>query len=154
MPVPCPSENCFSPTQKVAVPSCTKTKLKLHMPVPFYTMKIKQRKIVVIQLKRIFTVSMLYRFHHGFIRLDLVIKCIKLHLSPPPFSGTTLSILRYYTINRRYIPVKATLFTLLYKRIVVAPWNTVNGNETNTTAAAVLHFKTEYITMKRTTTKP
>ena len=26
------------------------------------------------------------------------------------------------------------------KRIVVAPWNTVNGNETNTTAAAVLPF--------------
>ena len=32
------------------------------------------------------------------------------------FSGTPLSILRYYTINRRYIPVKATLFYVIIQK--------------------------------------
>ena len=121
------------------------------MPVPFYTMKIKQRKIVVIQLKRIFTISMLYRFHHGFIRLDLVIKCIKLHLSPPPFfRHDPLYFAILYNKQTIYSSESDTILRYYTKRIVVAPWNTVNGNETNTTAAAVLPFlKTEYIIMKK-----
>lgn len=109
------------------------------MPVPFYTMKIKQRKIVVIQLKRILTVSMLYRFHHAFIRLDLVIKCIKFHLSPPPFfRHDPLYFTILYNKQRIYSSESDIILRYYTKRIVVAPWNTVNGNEMNTTAAAVL----------------
>ena len=111
------------------------------MPVPFYTMKIKQRKIVVIQLKRILTVSMLYRFHHAFIRLDLVIKCIKFLLSPPPFfRHAPLYFTILYNKQTIYSSESDTILRFYTKRIVVAPWNTVNGNETNTTAAAVLPF--------------
>ena len=109
------------------------------MPMPFYTMKIKQRKIVVIQLKRILTVSMLYRFHHAFIRLDLVIKCIKFHLSPPPFfRHDPLYFTILYNKQRIYSSESDIILRYYTKRIVVAPWNTVNGNEMNTTAAAVL----------------
>ena len=88
-------------------------KLKAHMPVPFDTVKIKQREVIIVKLKRIVSVPMLYHFHHILVCHNLVVECIKIHArfslysSPCSVCPEFLPLLRYYTIKCEYMTMKS-----------------------------------------------
>ena len=93
-------------------PCLDQDKLKSHMPVPFDTVKIKQREVIIVKLKRIASIPMLYHFHHILVCHNLIIGCIKVHARfslcnchrsvCPEF----LPLLRYYTIKCGYMTMK------------------------------------------------
>ena len=80
-----------------------KHEFKFSVPVPFHTMEIKQRQVIVVKAKRIIASAVLDSLHHIRIRQNFIIKGIVLHPFPSPSESGSLFTILYSKYPIYYI---------------------------------------------------